>query len=106
MKNRILSKIVNKVISLLISCIISACLGGCDMKDEKSNYYYLSHPEELEADYKYCLDHPSKGVCHNIVKKYFWYQNVTNNDDLSGYGDLFADLDAPAYEPDIDGAGW
>ena len=76
---------------------LSSALAGCDWKNEKSYEYYSYHPEELQHDYRYCEQHPSSGVCFNIVKKYFKYQKLSkyNYSDTSSKGSIFRDLDQP-----------
>lgn len=83
---------LKKLHCALLTLLAIFALSGCESQDEKSRYYYLTHPEELAADFKYCQQHPSRGICNNIVKKYVWYQNMTGNRPSKR---VFADLDDP-----------
>ena len=67
-----------KATHISIAIISSVLLSGCKT-EEKPYSYYLAHPAELEADYNYCMNHPSAGVCYNIVQKYFRYKKDSNN---------------------------
>lgn len=80
-------------IAIIITAVI---LGGCEVQSEKSYRYYVENPGELEYDYNYCKLHPSKAVCHDIVKKYIQYQNATHA--MSGQSSksrAFFDIDTP-----------
>lgn len=98
------TKLIQVAIILSITTV-----AGCDLKsDEKSYSYYVQHPAELEHDYHYCVDHPCKTMCHNIVKKYWRYKHSTgkvpsyiNDEEYRGHS--ACDLDAESkHHVDID----
>lgn len=64
-------KRTNLVKGLIVVLLALACV-GC-RSEEKSYYHYLNNPQELQADYAFCQDHPGNTLCDNILAKYHRY---------------------------------
>ena len=98
-RENILVQLLNnrkKYMPYFILAIMPNILCGCDLKSEKSYEYYLSHPYELQQDYKNCEKHPGSGVCVNIVKKYARYIDHHHNlSSGSQNGYIFRNIDEP-----------